>query len=124
MEQTNPLSAAERLAVAVGEPTPEQIAAQVITAAIDKASRTNPLLNPNVSVVSDENLNRLDYVYQLLTTLDPGDIRDQLLFCYHIIQAALVENAELKRKLLEVVQAYALLSLKSGNQGFNFRTHF
>lgn len=101
MTQSQLASAVERLHKTTNTPLPTNElppeAKALISIQIDSAIKGNPTLDPNLSFVSPENQDRLDLIFESLLTMPQGNTREDLLFCYHIIQRGQLENFKLKK---------------------------
>lgn len=75
---------------------PDEIKA-VVREQVAKSITGDPVLDPNLSFISEENQERLDVIFDALLTMPQGNYREDLLFCYRVIQRAQVENFKLKK---------------------------
>lgn len=75
---------------------PDEIKA-VVREQVDKSIKGDPVLDPNLSFISEENQERLDVIFDALLTMPQGNYREDLLFCYRVIQRAQIENFKLKK---------------------------
>jgi hypothetical protein len=69
----------------------------VVREQVAKSITGDPILDPNLSFISEDNQERLDVIFDALLTMPQGNYREDLLFCYRVIQRAQIENFKLKK---------------------------